>query len=216
MNQIHNDMGRRAAELQDYQDVLAALSSGTYTKQGDIIDWTLWDRFTIDGTTPILRHVLFQNGRGSLVGGVARTLADTSVEGAQAIPQGSKLYVRAIAIFYQAKTALTEATLQDLAEMLQETTMNVHVRGKDTQGQWALDEIAGETISAAISHSAAGSFVVPATQNIGRGVKLLNLPIILAAQTHFEVQVEHHVAPSSDLDDDLVKIGLVGIMERLS
>lgn len=209
-----NQRQTRGEELRDYQDVLAALHTGTYTKQGDIIDWTLWDRFVLNNA--VLQHTMFQDGRGSVVAGAARTLADTSVEGSQAIPQGSKLYVRAIVLILQPKAMLTEATYQNHMAMLQETTMNVHVRGKDTQGQWALDEIMAVPIAAALSHSAAGSFVIGASTPKAVGVKLLNLPIILASQVHFSVDIVHHVAPDAAIDDDLVKVGLAGILERLS
>jgi len=202
----------RAKELSDYAEVFQALQTGTYRKGGDLIDWTLWDRLTLANAT--LRHTLFQNGIGTVVAGAARNLADTNVEGSQGIPAGSKLYVRALVLIYQSKAIKTSATMQDVHEMLQETSFNIHVRGKDSQGQWIGDELMGVPVSGVvfettevITHPSIGTFA---------GVKLLNLPIVLAAQTYFDVQVEHHVAPSADIDDDKVKFGLAGILERLS
>lgn len=202
-------------ELSGYYDVLNALSTGTYKKSGDIIDYTLWDRFTLDST--VSRHTLFQNGRGTVLSsGASRVLADTSVEGKDPVPQGSKLYVRAILVQFQAKAALTEATFQNVEEMLQETTINIKIRGKDTQGEWALDEIMGRAFSGVIVPAAAGSNVGLPSVARGVGVKILNIPIVIAAQVHMEGQIEHWTAPNAAIDDNKVKIGLAGILERLS
>jgi hypothetical protein len=212
-----NAAGNRMVDMRaGYYDAINAMQTGTYKGSGDILDWTLWDRFEVDGTTPTLIHRLFVNGLGS-PGGVAgnRNLADTNLVGNQGIPLGQKLYVRAIKVFYRADEVRTPAELVAWHDLLANTTINFTIPGKDTYGQWALDEVLGIPVSmmnvpAATNYNpseSAGKYV---------GILPLNLPITLSSQVAFNVVVEHHVAPAAGLDDDLIKIGLNGILERLS
>jgi len=199
-----------------YYDAINAMQTGTYKKDGDILDWTLWDRFEVDGTTPTLIHRLFVNGLGS-PGGVAgnRNLADTNLVGNQGIPLGQKLYIRAIKLFYRADEVRTPTEHVSWHDMLANTTLNIQIPGKDSYGQWALDELMG--ISTSMMNVPAATNYNP-SNSVGRyvGIFPLNLPIVLSSQVAFTVTVEHHVAPAADLDDDLVKVGLNGILERLS
>lgn len=204
------------AERQGYYQALEAMHTGTYKGSGDILDFTLWDRIVIDGTTPVLQHRLFVNGLGSTVGAVLKNLADTNVRGNQGIPQGQKLYVRAIKIFYQGQKVITEAITVNLYNMLQDTTINIEIPGKDTYGQWALDEVMGLSLQSLITPAVAGDNTPLFTLNRAVGVLPLNLPIVLASQVAFNVTLQHHAAPSTNLDDEKIKIGLTGILERLS
>jgi hypothetical protein len=201
---------RFARIRQQYQNALENMQTGTYKGSGDVIDWSMWDRFTIDGTTPTLQHRMFVQGLGT----PGRTMADTNVRGAQGgIPTGSKLYARAIVTIYQTDEARTEAECQAIADVLTETTFQFKIEGKGSYGEWCFDQMmgvpfTGGKVAAAVGESFSnGRFV---------GILPLNLPIVLASQTSFEGLVDHHVAPSSDLDGDKLKVCLVGILERLS
>jgi len=216
MNQQDTGFSTMQAMRAGYSNALAAMQSGTYKGDGDILDFTLWDRFEVDGTTPTLRHRLFVNGLGSPGGIVGnKTLADTNVSGNVGIPQGQKLYVRAIKVFYWAKEIRTPVEIVEFYQMLAETTINISIPGKDTYGQWALDEIMGIPVSI-IDNPAATNYNPPLSTGRHVGILPLNLPIVLASVVSFNISVEHHTAPSADLDDDVVKIGLNGILERLS
>lgn len=199
-----------------YYDAVQAMQTGTYKRDGDILDWTSWDRFEVDGTTPTLIHRLFVNGLGS-PGGVAgnRNLADTNLVGNQGLPLGLKLYVRAIKIFYRADEIRTPAEIVAWHDMLANTTINFAIPGKDTYGQWALDEVMNIPVSM-MNVPAATNYNPSESSGTYRGILPLNLPIVLASQVAFNITVEHHVAPAAGLDDDIVKIGLNGILERLS
>lgn len=197
-----------------YYDAVNAMQTGTYKADGDILDFTLWDRIEIDNA--VLIHRMFVNGLGSPGGVVGnRNLADTNLQGNQGIPLGQKLYVRAIKVFYRADEVRTPAEIVAWHDMLANTTINFAIPGKDTYGQWALDEVLGIPVSmmnvpAATNYNpseSAGKYV---------GILPLNLPIVLASQVAFNITLEHHVAASADLADDILKIGLNGILERLS
>ena len=210
-----------AGRMQDlragYYDAVQAMQTGTYKRDGDILDFTLWDRFEVDGTTPTLIHRLFVNGLGS-PGGVAgnRNLADTNLVGNQGIPLGQKLYVRAIKLFYRADEARSDTEIVAWHDLLANTTINFAIPGKDTYGQWALDEVMNIPASMVQIPGNAGDNDPSMAWGAYRGILPLNLPIVLASQVAFNITVEHHVAPSADLDDDIIKIGLTGILERLS
>lgn len=207
---------RQVALRAGYYDVINAMQSGTYSGKGDVLDFTLWDRFEVDGTTPTLVHRLFVNGLGS-PGGVAgnRNLADTNLVGNQGIPLGQKLYVRAIKLFYRADEVRTPTEMVSFHDLLANTVINFAIPGKDTYGQWALDELLGGPLNM-INVPAATNYNPAQSLGVMKGVLPLNLPITLASQVGFTITVTHEVAPAADLDDDLIKIGLNGILERLS
>jgi len=195
-----------------YYNAIKSLQEGTYKGSGDIIDWTLWDRLVMLNTTN--RHVLFVNGiGGTFPGGALKDMADTNVEGNQGMPLGSKLYVRAIKLFYQFHAEPSEAIMQDFYDMLQETTFNISIYGKYSYGQWGLDELFGICVTG----QPLAAVVAPGiSQNRYVGIYPLNLPIVLASQVSFQVQVEHHAAAADTLNTDRIKVGLNGILERLS
>lgn len=201
------------AARQAYYNVMQEMQSGTYKGSGDIIDWTLWDRF--DLAVAVLTHRLFVNGLGSGVG-AQRTLADTNVVGATGIPQGQRLFVRAIKTFYQGEQTLAAANILLMYRMFQETTLNISIPGKDSYGQWALDELLGLSIQTVLTPAVAGDNERVLTESGARGILPLNLPIVLSALVSFSVVVVHQVAAATELDDDKIKIGLTGILERLA
>lgn len=205
----------QAKVRQQYFRALADMQQGTYSEKGDIIDWTLWDRFPMLST--ILTHNMFVIGTGGTPpAGGQKTLADTNLQGTQGIPQGQNLVVRAIKIFYFGEAVHTEATIQLLQLMLAQTVLNINIAGKASYGQWALDEIMGNPAGFIVSPAVPGDG--PQVGGYARyvGILPLNLPIILAALTTFECTVTHFVTPSAALDGDLVKIGLNGVLMRLS
>ena len=199
-----------------YYQALEQMNAGTYKASGDIIDWSLWDTVVLDAAVPSNR--MFINGLGTVVAGAARQLADTNVEGRQGgIPQGSKLYVKAIKIFYtQSATVHTEEFIRDWYRMLEQTTINLVISGKASYGQWTLAEVFGQTVGMVMEPAAAADNYSMATISRAIGILPLNLPIVLASNVTFDVTMQHWTAPTANLDDDKIKLALCGILERLS
>ena len=199
-----------------YYQALQSMNAGTYKASGDIIDWTLWDTVTLATATAI--HRMFVNGLGVVVAGAARNLADTNVEGRQGgFPQGQKLYVKAIKVWYtQDDTVHTEAFVQQFYAMLERTTINIVISGKASYGQWTLAEIFGLPIGMIMEPAAAADNYALSTVARSVGILPLNLPIVLAANVTFDVTLQHWAAPNTNLDGDKIKLGLCGILERLS
>lgn len=196
-----------------YYEAIASLQTGTYKGSGDVIDWTFYDRFTLAAAA--LTHNLFTVGVGQVdpVTALRKTFADTNMIGAVMVPQGAKFYVRGVAIEYQALATRTEAAILSMFNMLEEAVLNVSIFGKDTYGRWTLSEIMGAPIYANGVAATSGSLV-----STGRfvGIKPLNLPLVIASQVQFNLDITMLTASAAGIDNDKVKINLVGILERLS
>lgn len=209
-------MSARQVDLRaGYVDAINSLQTGTYKGSGDIIDYSLYDRVDMLSTT--LQHRLFQVGVGQNdPAGNVKNLADTNVQGSQGIPVGQKLYVNALKVFYTSTAAtVSAAILNAFQEMIEQTTLTFRITGKDNYGLWKMNEIFGVPFQAAIE-PAALTGITQGSQGRFLGIYPLNLPIVLAQQVQFEVLIDHHVAPSGDLDGDWMTVSLSGILERLS
>lgn len=210
------DVYEMAQERQKFLAAMDSMGSGTYKASGDIKDWTMYDRLAIDGTTPVLVHRLFLNGLGQLdAAGAVRNLADTNMVGRVGIPMGAKLLVKYIKIFYYSHDVKTSANQQLWLDMMWETTFDLQIFGKYSYGQWTMQELMNYPLAIYNTEAVANAAL---TNTVGRavGVLPLELPIVLASQTSFEVKVEHHAAPNSALDDDMIMIGLCGLLGTLS
>ena len=201
-------------QRKSFYAAIEQLQSGTYKGQGDYIDWTLWDRLELASTTQ--NHRLFVNGVGAATPGGVRTLADTNLRGNQGIPLGSKLAIHRIKIHYHATEPRSESDYQAILDMLNESTLNFEIVGKDSYGQWVLDELMGNAFGLIVDPAIAGDNVGMASVCRFVGEFPLNLPIVLASQVTFQVTIEHHSAVSSALDGDKIRFGLNGLLERLS
>lgn len=199
-----------------YVAALNSMNAGTYKASGDVIDWSMWDTVTLAAATQENR--MFINGRGTTVGAAVRNLADTNVIGRQGgIPQGQKLYVKAIkAVYTQDSDDHTEAFWKDWYAMLEQTTINVDIASKASYGQWTLAEVFNQSVGMILEPAAAADNYALGTVNRGLAILPLNLPIVLAANVTFDITMQHWTAVNANLDGDKVKIILCGILERLS
>jgi hypothetical protein len=202
-----------------YIEAMQSLQTGSYKASGDVIDYSLYDRIVLDFTTPRLQHIMFQAGVGqNSPAGVAKTLADTNVQGSQGIPVGSKLYINAIKVIYSAEENRTAAELQLIQQLLEQSSFNFRLSGKDTLGLWKMTEMMGAPVNAVITPAVAGDNEIPVSTGKYIGIFPLNLPLVLAQQVHFEVIINHWDAAATytDLDADWITVSLNGILERLS
>lgn len=194
-------MGRKVA--------LENLQQGTYGAEGEKLDWTYYDANPLAVATLTNRY--FTNPLGS--GG--KTLAQTNLTQAGAIPQGQHMTIRAIKIFYRTAAAKATADVQSFYTMLEQTTVSVKLQNKETMGQWTLQELLGAATLFALTPTAVGDNI-PLILPKYHGVYPLNNPIVLAALTPFEVTVQHHTAVAAALAADILKIGLAGTLVRIS
>lgn len=201
-----------------YVAALNSMNAGTYKASGDVIDWTMWD--TVDLVAASTETRMFINSRGVVVGAAARNLADTNVIGRQGgVPQGQKLYVKAIKAWYvQDADDHTEAFWKDWYAFLESTTINVDIASKASYGQWTLLEIFNQSVAMMLEPAAAADNYALGTVSRGMGILPLNLPIVLASNVTFDITLQTWLAGgvAANLAGDKLKIGLCGILERLS
>ena len=193
------------------RNALDKFAKGTYGLGGEALDFTYYDTETLVSTTSTSR--LFTAGLGQ--GSPAKTLDKTNLPTSGVMPQGQNLIVNAIKVWYIGTSSKTATTfLVEWYKTLGNTTVEVLIPGKDNLGQWTLIELLGACTAFDVTGSTSvnTSIIMPTY----KGIYPLNKPIILAAQTTFEVKVTHQTAPSSQLDSDMIRIGLNGILRRAS
>lgn len=197
----------------DFVSALNNLSTGTYKSSGDIFDFTLWDNFPLSAT--VNSHTMFQAGQGTTDPntGNIKTLTDTNLPGSNGIPQGWKLFVKCIKLFIVPTAVLTDANLVKLYQFVANTVAQFKVIGKDQMGQWLFLELMNLPLPIAATATAAG---YPTTQIKGFGMLPLNLPLVLASNVRFNVQIDQSAASDAALNGTRVWFGLNGILERLS
>lgn len=192
------------------KEALERLSVGTYGSEGDILDWTYYDTFKmVSATASTFQYFTTPLGQAN------KTLADTNLTLAGQIPQGQLMDVRAIKIFYTTSDALVTADVQSFYTMIDQTTVSIKLENKESIGIWTLQELLGAaTLVAEIPTTQTEN--IPIIQPKYHGVFPLNKKIVLAALTPFKVTVQQHTACAAALANDRLKIGLSGILTRVS
>lgn len=191
--------------------VLQDLQAGTYGSGGELLDWSYYDTATLVSTT--LTHRLFTIPLGG--GTPQKTLNVTNMTAGGQIPQGQNFTVHALKILYTTATAFATADVQSFYSMLKNTTVEIILPGKDSMGTWVLQELLGLSVAAAVIPTVGGDNLDFATPRY-HGVFPLNIPLVLAALTPFELRVIHHVAAAAALDNDRLQITLSGKLRRSS
>lgn len=199
MNQLSDY--RRMAALQNTQ-------TGMYGTQGDAIDWTYWDAVTIDPL--VLEHRMFVEPQSG-----TKPLWLTNMVNSGQIPQGQKLTVGAIKVFYGSRAAKATADVTSLYQTLEQTTIDIQLGNKSSYGQWRLQELLGAASLFDLVPTAAGDNI-PLIQPRFHGIFPLNIPIVIAAVGTFHIELRHWIAPDEALEDDKIWIGLAGILEKVS
>jgi len=206
----------QAQERQQFMAALANLGTGTYSAYGDMFDWSMYDSFYLTNGTPEYRLFSVGIGEADPVTGNNKTLADTNMRGRTVTPKGSKMLVQYIKTFISSDILLDDATMQLMIAVLRNMVVNLSIFGKDTYGQWGLDELMNYYF-AALNQPAVTVNTNPATQLRGAAVYPLKVPIVLASQTTFDIIVTPSGGqPDEALDDVKIKISLCGVLARLS
>jgi len=191
--------------MADINKALQALEIGTYQPgSGQIVWWEYYDRFAIDGTTPVVNYSFFAIPLGQ--GG--KNLADTNFPLAALMPNSEKMAVMYLSLSYWPHALLAQATYQLALDMMAETTLEFNIRGIKDVFQANLISVFGNPFPALVSGAAAGDQVVARSKF--QAIYELEIEIVLAANTNFTVDLTHHVAPNAALDDDLLQLSLIG------
>ena len=195
-------------------NALKNLQRGTYGKEGERIDWTYYDTETITTGTQIVR--LFQVPLGT----AGKTEDFTNLSTAGMMPQGQKLRVFAIKVFWTSQPgagpAITKTTALDVESLytqLARTVLKIRIENKAPMGVWTLQELLG--LSLAVGVNPALTLNLPFQNPRFHGIFPLNKKITLSALVPFFVEITHSVNPPAAVNGDLLKIGLAGELTRV-
>ena len=197
------------------------LAQGTYSTAGEKLVHTYYDTQLIQSASVAPMH-FFQAAQGQPLNGVGaalKTLQHTNMTMGGQIPRGQRFTIYCIKLMYTAITLLADASILGWYNMLANCTFEFLISGKDSLLTLTLQELLG-----------ASTLILPAPA-VGSGYSTVNriiLPrfhgnfplstaIVLSEQTNFECRViPQVVTPTTVLTGDFLKIGLSGVLERLS
>ena len=203
-NKIRRSLNRNTA-LQHMQE------KNSYSKiAAECLKWSYYDSFSMLSTT--LTHTLFVTGTGT-----GKNLSQTNMPTSGQLPQGQSFTIREIQLLYSSLSEIqSETSLLGLYEMFCNSTLEFKVTGKDSLLTVTLQELMGSVLQFIIVPSVPGDNISQIQPWFKSCYKLDKFPITIGATQSFSVEINHHGAPSSDLDNDKVKIVLRGDLERLS
>lgn len=190
---------------------MLSMQNGTFSRSGEVIDWEYYDQATLAVATTVQRF--FTIGLGS--GATPKTLDVTNLTVGGMIPAGQRFVIKRLKLFYTTSAAIGTAAVQNIYSMLNQTTLEFLIPGKDSIFQCTLNNILGSSTNIALTPTAAGDNI-PLNMPRFHGIYPLNTPIVLAAMTPFEVRVTHQTAVAAALAGHLLKISLCGELSRLS
>jgi hypothetical protein len=183
---------------------LQRLQRGTYSDRGDRNGWTYWDAITLNHVASYFR--MFQ-----LAWSGTKTRDLTNMKTAGQIPANQNFQVRSISVQYIAAAART--TLVPIHKLLAETVCEIIINGKDASYQKTLAQMLGLSFLVENATGAANIVTQPFVDTIKQADKL-SVPITLAANVPFEVDLTCTVPNAAALDGDIIKIGLNGMLLR--
>jgi hypothetical protein len=196
------------------------LAQGTYSKEGEKLDYTYYDTCLIkSASTDTMKYFQAPQGQIANDGSTVKLLHHTNMTLGGQIPRGQRLTIRCIKIEYLALTQFADTTILAWYKFLAYTTCQFFITGKDALSVLTLQELLGAAtlVLPAVTSTTFSSTVNRIILPRFHGIFPLNTPITLAEQTNFEVRVTPQVAtPTTVCTGDFLKIGLSGILERFS
>jgi len=191
---------------------LKATQGGNRTGVGEDLHFSFWD--TQEILPAVLTHKFFAQSQGQ--GTPVKRFDQTNMVQGGSMPNGNHFTVKEIKLMYTASAGKSSTFMQLFYLMLQQTTFDIRFIGKDSMGQWALNELFGNSLGVNIIPSAAGDNLPGVNKPIIKAGFFLNIPIVIPALQNFEVNITHHVAANSLLEGDFLKVSLCGQLNRLS
>lgn len=182
-----------------------------------LYDWTIYDSWRLGYSSEIL---LFSNPVGVQYDGAQRTLADTNMTTASLIPNGKKMVIKAVRLFYSQNNQKTFALWLNLLKYLFNTIVEFNYDGKDVQLQLKLSELLGLNFPFSDLYYEHNDQGILNVQTILRdNVKdhyPINIPIDLPSQQVFYFRIKNYVAASQGNDQDRIQMSLSGYMTSMN
>lgn len=188
---------------------VAAMQRGTYSAYGEKLDWQYYDQVVLAATTAPMSF--FSVGLGG-----AKTKDFTNFTANGSFPQSQKMKVRALQFTFVASAAKATADINLLYLALNQMYVEFRIGNKSPVWEGNLGSAFGSPIYMAVTPTVAGDN--PSIQSTGRytGIVVLNVPITLAALTPFKIDVTPATAPAASIAGSWIRLGMLGILDRLS
>jgi hypothetical protein len=188
------------------------LQTGTYSALGEKLDWSYYDSLVLAAAGT--EFSLFQSPIGGPAG---KTLADTNMTLGGQIPSAQNFTVRAIRAEYLSHAQKNTADINTFYQWLRTVTVRVFITGKDALFSKPLTEVMGISMLWSTTPTVAGDNILISAMGRFTGICPLNVPIVLAGNTNFEVRVNYPTAlGGASIVADVLRISLAGILVRAS
>lgn len=188
---------------------VSALQRGTYSAYGEKLDWCYYDQIVLAATTAPLSF--FSVGLGG-----AKTKDFTNFTGNGAFPQSQKMKVRALQFTFLGSAAKATADINTLYLALNQMYCEFRIGNKSPVWENNIGSAFGAPIYWTVTPTAAGDNINFQSQGRYTGIVVLNVPITLAALTPFKIDVTPATAPAAAVAGSWLRIGMLGILDRLS
>lgn len=199
------------AILYGQQKARNAVESGTFSNQGELLDWAYRDTEKLAST--INSYSLFI-GSSTFAAGGTKTAADRNFKLSQ-FPSNEKQLVQAIKFYYVSAALKNNASQQAVVDFLNGAVLRLAINGKDASIDLTLAELLGLNNGIISVPTVAGDNVDSHFTGVTAKAYPLNVPITLAAITQFEITIAG-TAPSALLDGDKIRVALQGKLARLN
>lgn len=185
------------------------LRQGTYNpNEGQALWWSMYDRIVFDstGANPT-SYSLFTERLGEN----GKTLADTNVRANGQIPTGQKFEANALEVFYVPNAAKTAEEVQQILDALATGWFVFNISGKSNQLELTLTQLMGAAFPLTLNEVSNS----PYGRSTFTGTWELPVPWVLAADTSFSANINFSTAPNASLNDDILKVSMVGPLVTL-
>ena len=177
------------------------LQKGTYGGNAEIMAWSFYDSFTLKSTKP--SYALFQVPVGAVdpSTGVQKKLSKTNMTGnGGSMPQAQNFEAHGIKFHLRSADPLNTSTYKKVLDVIANSTIRMKIQGKDNLLLLNCQEAMGIASLIELVPTVAGDNIYPISPRF-TGLYRLNIPVTIAALTSFELEIVHHAAVDSSLDD---------------
>ena len=186
------------------------IKGNTYGKNGENLDWDLWDRWTVTNSVQTIQ--VFRDGFGSS----GKRLDQSNMIGDGRMPKGSAIMIRKIVTQWTGADEKNNAEIVAWYNYLATTVFQLKINGKDIIFQERLSRLMG--VAAGLVHlpTVAGDSVQPLNVKPMNNEFPINIPIPLDENVEFWGEIVPGVAAGAGQIGDLLDFSLNGEFGRLS
>lgn len=195
--------------MADLNRAIDALEVGTYKPgSGQVVWWEYYDRYVLATANQAYAYFQIPVNQGG------KDLSDTNFPLAGLIPSTEKMAVMYLMFSYVPHAAMAHATYQFFLDFLKDTTIAYDIRGIKDVMQITMLSAFSPAMPGVVLGAGVGDQAMGRTQF--NAIYELELEVVLAANTNFNIILTHHTPANTALDDDELYISMIGPKAYLS